>query len=378
MSLPHRHSAAGRAQRGFTLVELLVVIAIIGVLVALLLPAIQAAREAARRTQCKNNAKQIMLSMLNHVEAKQAFPSGGIYPWPAIEDYVVSPGGAAYGPDKQGLSWAFQILPYLEGQTVYNLRNEKQMESTAISMYYCPSRRPPTKAMIPGQVAGSFPYLMDYAAAVPFPSRSQWPANAGPYDNQFNKPNVNAPDTTGCLAERFWGRPGGPIFDPLANATTTAGYTGFSGVIVRSELFINPTTKAKSNFGWYDRIDFGKISDGSSNTLVLGEKFVVPSVYLGGTDGGLIWADDKGWTDGWDPDTLRSTICTLMQDNELVPRSGTLDRAAGFRFGSAHATGMNTAFADGSVRTINYSIELPLLNALAHRADEEVVNLEAL
>src|SRR3954469_23365690 len=88
--------------RGFTLVELLVVIAIIGILVALLLPAIQAAREAARRTQCMNNVKQIMLSMHNHVQARGVFPSGGIYPWPNIEDFIA--GGKPYGPAKQGLS----------------------------------------------------------------------------------------------------------------------------------------------------------------------------------------------------------------------------------------------------------------------------------
>jgi len=374
--MAHRYQRQNGRSFGFTLVELLVVIAIIGVLVALLLPAIQAAREAARRTQCKNNVKQIMLSMLNHLEAKQAFPSGGIYPWPAIEDYVVSPGGAAYGPDKQGLSWAFQILPYLEGQAVYNLRTEKQMESTAISMYYCPSRRPPTKAIIPGNVAGSYPYLIDYAAAVPFPSRGQWAGiSISPYENQFVKATAASGDTAGCISERFWGRPAGPIFDYVPNVTTLSQYTGFSGVIVRSELHVNPGTKAKNNFDWYERIDFAKISDGSSNTLVLGEKFVVPSVYQGSADTGLIWADDKGWTDGWDPDTLRATVCQLMPDREITASES---RGAGFRFGSAHTTGMNTAFADGSVRTINYNIELPILNLLAHRADDETVNLEAL
>src|SRR5262249_55466766 len=92
----------------FTLVELWFVIAIICVLVTFLLPAIQAAREAARRTQCKNNVKQIMLSMLNHVEAKGAFPGGGICPWPVLEDYLnprgtaTTTGGVPYGPDKQG------------------------------------------------------------------------------------------------------------------------------------------------------------------------------------------------------------------------------------------------------------------------------------
>src|SRR4051794_39444159 len=109
-------------RRAFTLVELLVVIAIIGILVALLLPAVQAAREAARRSQCMNNLKQIMLSMHNHVSAKGVFPGGGIAPWPAIQDYLTSANGAPYGPDKQDLSWGFQILPYLEGGAIYDIR----------------------------------------------------------------------------------------------------------------------------------------------------------------------------------------------------------------------------------------------------------------
>ncbi|MCA9147637.1 MAG: DUF1559 domain-containing protein, partial [Planctomycetales bacterium] len=110
--------------RGFTLVELLVVIAIIGVLVALLLPAIQAAREAARRTQCTNQVKQMMTAMLNHESAKQAFPSGGIIPWPNIQDYLTGPNGRPYGPEKQGLGWAYQILPYIEADNVLNISNQ--------------------------------------------------------------------------------------------------------------------------------------------------------------------------------------------------------------------------------------------------------------
>src|SRR5437588_4898057 len=97
------------AKRGaFTLVELLVVIAIIGILVALLLPAIQAAREAARRTECKNHLKQICLAISNFESARRVFPTGGALFNPQLEFYLDS-GGNPYGPDKQGLSWAFQI-----------------------------------------------------------------------------------------------------------------------------------------------------------------------------------------------------------------------------------------------------------------------------
>ena len=105
------------ARLGFTLVELLVVIAIIGVLVALLLPAIQAAREAARRTQCLNNVRQMGIAVQNHIDLQKVFPTAGNVPNPNIADYqsgTTTNPGRPNGPNTQGLGAFYQILPYLE------------------------------------------------------------------------------------------------------------------------------------------------------------------------------------------------------------------------------------------------------------------------
>src|SRR6187399_428413 len=133
---------------GFTLVKLLVVIAIIGILVALLLPAIQSARESARRTQCTNHIKQMMLAMHNLESSKKCFPSGGMAPYSSIENYLTdssptntNPQGQPLGPEKQGLSWAYQILPYLEESATYSIKKADDLNSIIISAYHCPSKR---------------------------------------------------------------------------------------------------------------------------------------------------------------------------------------------------------------------------------------------
>ena len=159
--------------RAFTLVELLVVIAIIGVLVALLLPAIQAAREAARRTTCVNQLKQVGLSILNFHDAMKVFPTGGALTvgapdntGPRIQDYIVN--GRPLGPEKQGVAWGFQILPYLEQNNVHNLTNSAQLNSAVIPLYVCPSRRAP---VVIDDVKSSNPDLFvtlsDYVGAMP-------------------------------------------------------------------------------------------------------------------------------------------------------------------------------------------------------------------
>jgi len=128
--LPSKHHWSKRL-RGFTLVELLVVIAIIGVLVALLLPAVQAARESARRTQCSNHLKQLALGFHNHHDTYGALPTAG--------------NGTTGNPptDRVEWGWAYEVLPFIEQTNLFENTNNTQVRATIIKGYYCPSRRAP-------------------------------------------------------------------------------------------------------------------------------------------------------------------------------------------------------------------------------------------
>lgn len=152
------------SRRGFTLVELLVVIAIIGLLIALLLPAVQAARESARRTQCGNNLKQMGLGVQNmHDVRKYLLPSR------VRNDY---------------LTWAVLLLPYIEQDSFYeqwdvtNLYANQTAQTTtrAVPAYFCPSRRKPTDALSNDTPSGA---LSDYAC-VTGTGDENGPAATGP------------------------------------------------------------------------------------------------------------------------------------------------------------------------------------------------------
>src|SRR5262245_54550009 len=162
----------GQRWRGFTLIELLVVIAIIGILLGLLVPAVQAVREAAARMQCQNNLKQIGLAFHNHHDNFQFFPTGG-WDWTTPPNYVN--GMPAVGA-QQKAGWAFQILPFLEaentwkgGQAANDLDRVLVAVGTPNKVFFCPSRRPPQTVTVsyPDYLQGRTVThaLCDYAAS---------------------------------------------------------------------------------------------------------------------------------------------------------------------------------------------------------------------
>ena len=361
-----------KRRSGFTLVELLVVIAIIGILVALLLPAIQAAREAARRTQCKNNEKNFGLAILNHVDTFKVFPTGGARYVTATFGIAQNiEGGKPLGPDRQGLSWGFQILPYLEEGNVYHITTTADLEKVVLGVYVCPSRRAPTISYSPGFDA--IIATMDYAAAVPCTWIS--PARTQSYD-----PNYAVPLSVRGIARNYSSFYGGTATsgaDPKDNGV-------YDGVIVRCPwrwLSTDPTTgkqlgQAVANTQGLVKV--AQITDGTSKTMMVAEKYIRSDNYEASA---AHYSDDRGWTDGWDADLLRSTCFTPVADSDPIGWDSTLasyfvDTGSFgnnifnvFQFGSAHAGGFNAVFADGSVHTISYDVDAVIFNNLGARND---------
>jgi prepilin-type N-terminal cleavage/methylation domain-containing protein/prepilin-type processing-associated H-X9-DG protein len=161
-----------RPPAGYTLVELLVVIAIMAVLMGLLVPAVQKVREAAARTQCSNNLRQIAIAFHNHYNVHQFFPTGG-WEWWSVPTYIK--GQPAVG-EQQHAGWGFQILPYVEGDNVWKgnpASNDTGRIQVAVgtpsSLFFCPSRRGVQTVVFtdPGYFGGSpmTVALCDYAAS---------------------------------------------------------------------------------------------------------------------------------------------------------------------------------------------------------------------
>ncbi|WP_428304711.1 DUF1559 domain-containing protein [Lacipirellula sp.] len=353
-------------RKAFTLVELLVVIAIIGVLVALLLPAVQAAREAARRAECTNKLKQIGLSVQNFVSAKNYLPTGGGGWNPKIEDYSAS--GRPMGSEKQGLGWGFQILPYLEQGSVQNITTTADLKATVMPGYVCPSRGRAPKA----QDVLVSPLLVfalaDYVGATPcgYSDHTQttryYPLGTGA------SPPADSDDFRKI---RFFGGTDSPKFIRVVPDNRI-----FLGAISRTPIRRNEQTGVfevpSNSFGL---VEMKHIEDGTSNTMLIGEKFIRPDLYEASSS-----SDDRGWTDGWDPDTMRSTCFPPKQDSLSGNENNNLWGANVnvVNFGSAHAAGFNSVFVDGSVHLINYSVDPIVFDNLGDRRDGEAIDTSAL
>jgi prepilin-type N-terminal cleavage/methylation domain-containing protein/prepilin-type processing-associated H-X9-DG protein len=314
-----------RGQRSaFTLVEVLVVIAIIGILIALLLPAVQMAREAARKMECTNNLKQIALAALNHELAANNYPTGGWgYNWvgdPDRSNGRRQPGGFFYN-----------ILPYMEQKNLHDMPKvddpaEKKRMSALMLMqpvpgFNCPSRR----ALPLNPVNPTYDSMVNAAKAYDIDPKPLWfhadyKANGGSTMYQW------------VMGPAGWSDGDDP------------GPTGY--------FQADPNAKnARNNNGicyQHSVITNADIADGTSHTYLVGEKFLNPDQYFAGID----FSDDHPFLGADDYDLVGWTDKTPMRDRRGV------SSFVSTPFGGNHPYTFNMAFCDGSVTSVDYDIAL--------------------
>jgi prepilin-type N-terminal cleavage/methylation domain-containing protein/prepilin-type processing-associated H-X9-DG protein len=306
-----------KVRAAFTLVELLVVIAIIGILAALLLPAIQAAREAGRRSECQNHLKQIGLAILNYHDTQKTFPMG------------------RERTDQFGVSWAFRLLPQLEESAVYASRdatrhvddpkNIRAMR-TPIQVYACPSRR---------------------AAAA---------------DRNFDN-NDAAPLVLDAAA--------------LGDYASNAGYDVLAGMVPGTSDFLPPSQIDMRITGPIfsgSQISGKRVTDGLSSTLAVGERHIPPADATKPSNMQEYWQGDTAFFAGdRQPTIFRGTryglatgpydIAVKATEDPLVPLE---------RFGGSHPGVVMFAYLDGHVAPLEIGIELEILQGFSTIAGGEV------
>jgi prepilin-type N-terminal cleavage/methylation domain-containing protein len=335
-----------QSNHGFTIVELLVVIAIIGILIALLLPAVQAARESARRTECRNHLKQIALAFLNHESSQGHLPTSG---WGY--DWIGDP-GAGYGRGQPG-GWAYNILEYLEYAalressarldellTMMDLDESNDpavppnlrpaLVTTAVPEFNCPSRRR----------AGLFPLDINR------PARATLANNAS-----------ECTAGTNCLVPRG---------DYQANSGNRGAYDEPGPAISADpSSYANQLDVGSQNGISYQRsiVRMAEVTDGASKTLLVGEKYLHPDYYETGT----YTADDQCVYSGHDNDNNGYTGAgTTYLPRHDAQRSSSEYR---FTFGSAHRAGLHVAYCDGSVHVLDYDVDPLIFRDLGGRND---------
>ena len=341
-----------RSRHGFTLVELLVVIAIIATLIGLLLPAVQSAREAARRSACQNNLKQIAVAALNHENTKNYLPSGGWgIAWTGDPD-------RGFGSRQPG-GWIYSILPFSEEQSLYSLgagqtgatrqAANTQRVTTPVGSMYCPTRRSPSAYL------WTQPWTFVGTTTPTAVGRADYAANGGSVYHQ-----------TGELA-------GGTVTPPWTSAA--AGGSQNAGP---ADLTKGSDAAAQAHFRKFaaatngvvhcgSAVRMSHVSDGTSKTILVGEKNVDPASYTDGSDGG----DNEAALMGMGRDIVRWS--RDWANATLPPMQDKRSSANVNSFGSPHSGGFGAAFCDGSVRSIGFDVDPTAYIAITSRNDGQPV-----
>lgn len=349
-------------RNGFTLVELLVVITIIGILIALLLPAVQMAREAARQAQCNNHCKQLALGALQHESANKILPSGGWgLMWTGDPD-------RGFGPRQPG-GWIYNVLPYIEQQPLHDLgacstnaSTPKRIDcviqqiQTPLETLICTSRRP--AVLYPEDPGTDYRYSLGNITYPPLCAKTDYAANGG-----------TSNDTAGYWGCFGWGPPSYGIAD---------GYS--------ADQWMSGTTNHTRDTGvvfTHCAVTMADISDGASNTYLIGEKYLNVDNYTTGLD----TADNQSWDIGIDWDTVRYTGYDAAPPGSssfgswqpyFMPMQDTPGYVLSFQFGGPHAAGFNMSFCDGSVRSISYTIDPAVHWYLGNRMDGQPIDAKKL
>jgi prepilin-type N-terminal cleavage/methylation domain-containing protein/prepilin-type processing-associated H-X9-DG protein len=345
----HSSSPASRrrgraAANAFTLVELLVVIAIIGVLVALLLPAIQSARETARRSQCNNHLKQFGLGALSFENTHKGLPPGGWgFRWTGDPDRA--------GKNQPG-GWLFSVLPYMESGNVYTIGRglppaQKKVQllrqkQIPIPFFHCPSRRA-VRLYYGPETTINADHPADFLV-----NKTDYAANGGNY----------CPDQKTDFGE------GGSTPKPLT-------FTEGPGIDCLDKFpdcnwgtYINGNVKNHMNGPVTPRfsVEVRQITDGMAYTVFAGEKYMHPDYYDDGFNDQThnSCADSGTAFQGYDWDVIRWGNSRTDLGKDYTPRPdvyGTNAENCVVRFGGPHNGVFNAVYCDGSVRAISFDVD---------------------
>ena len=350
-----------RRKNAFTLVELLVVITIIGIIMALALPTLNAARESARILQCKNNLRQLGMAAQVHNAEQMVLPSGG-WGWqfagaPSRGFRELQPGG-----------WTYNILPFMDNVALHNMPGPKRFQ-TPVPQFHCPSKRTPILYPFvhsdPVMCCADQGLKSPVSMGVTMIARSDYAGNGGTRGDS---------DLAGLSSAHHGSLKG---FVSKSNADAIVGIRKYWNTQINS---LNDSTGAICQ-GTGQSIQTISEQDGSTNTILFGERHINPDGYYNGSE----CDDDQGWDQGYDRDTIRwggadkklfgmatgnmnytpEIIAKIqayytrknLSKNYWNPIQDTAGYTSPARWGSPHGDSLNFVMVDSSVKSVNYGVD---------------------